>query len=249
MTHVRCVVEYDGTGFLGFQRQPRGPTVQGALEEAILALTGERVRVLGAGRTDAGVHALGQVVSFKTESRIPLDRWPWALNSRLPQAVAVKQADAADPGFHPRRDAIAKVYRYTIWNARFPSPFWARYAWHLPAPLDVDAMRRAAGYLVGRRDFAAFRAAGSTPVRSTERHLMDLDVERQGEGGERVVITARADGFLYHMARNIVGTLVLVGQGRRPPEWVGQVLASRRRELAGPTAPAHGLCLLRVDYG
>lgn len=247
--NIRCVVAYDGTDFLGFQRQSRGPTIQGVLEEAILSLTGERVRVLGAGRTDAGVHALGQVVSFLTASRIPVERWPHALNSRLPGTVVVQHAVEAPSAFHPMRDATAKVYQYTVWNGLFPSPFWSRWALHVPPPLDVEAMAQAAGFLVGRHDFAAFRAAGSTPVRSTVRHVMELTVERSDSQPECVRITARADGFLYHMVRNIAGTLLLVGQGRRPPEWVADVLAGRRREAAGPTAPAHGLCLVRVEYG
>lgn len=246
---IRCVVAYDGTDFLGFQRQAGGPTVQGVLEDAIASLTGEQVRVLGAGRTDAGVHAAGQVIAFRTGSRIPVERWPYALNSRLPPSVVVQEAAEAPEGFHPRRDAVAKVYQYTIWNAPFPCPFWSRWALHVPPPLDVDAMARAAAVLVGRHDFAAFRAAGSTPVKSTVRHLMELVVERCPQEPRCVRIVARADGFLYHMVRNIAGTLLLVGQGRRPPEWVAEVLAGRRREAAGPTAPAHGLCLVRVEYG
>lgn len=249
MRHIRCVVAYDGTGLLGFQRQTRGPTVQGLLEEAVTSLTGETARVLGAGRTDAGVHAAGQVVSFRTISRIPVDRWPYALNSRLPEQVVVQGAEEVPPGFHPRRDATAKVYQYTIWNGRFPSPFWCRYALHVSQPLDVEAMQRAAAFLVGRHDFAAFRAAGSTPVRSTVRHLMELSVETVPHAPEVLRIVARADGFLYHMVRNIVGTLLLVGQGRQPPAWVAEVLAGRRREAAGPTAPPQGLCLVRVEYG
>ncbi|MFS8543891.1 MAG: tRNA pseudouridine(38-40) synthase TruA, partial [Limnochordales bacterium] len=249
VTHVRCVVAYDGTGMLGFQRQRRGPTIQGLLEEAIAALTGEQVRVLGAGRTDAGVHALGQVISFRTQSRIPVERWPYALNSRLPAQVVVHGAEEAPADFHPRRDATAKEYHYSIWNAPFPSPFWARWALHVPQPLDVAAMAEAAALLVGRHDFAAFRAAGSTPVRSTVRHLMELRVERSPHCPQHVRIVAKADGFLYHMVRNIAGTLLLVGQGRQRPKWVAEVLAARRRDMAGPTAPAHGLCLVRVEYG
>ncbi|OUN00821.1 MAG: tRNA pseudouridine(38,39,40) synthase TruA [Firmicutes bacterium ZCTH02-B6] len=249
MRNIRCVVAYDGTEFLGFQRQAGGQTVQGVLEDAVASLTGEQVRVLGAGRTDAGVHAAGQVVAFRTASRIPVERWPYALNSRLPPSVVVTDAAEAPAQFHPRRDAVAKVYQYTIWNGRFPSPFWSRWALHVPTPLDVEAMAQAAAMLVGRHDFAAFRAAGSTPVKSTVRHLMNLAVERCPREPECVRIVARADGFLYHMVRNIAGTLLVVGQGRRPPGWVAEVLAGRRREAAGPTAPAHGLCLVRVEYG
>lgn len=246
MRNIRCVVEYDGTDFYGFQRQPRHETIQGCLERALSSLTGEAVAVTGAGRTDAGVHAAGQVVNFLTESRIPVERWPYALNSRLPEGIVVKQADEVPPEFHARKSATAKTYRYTIWNAAFPSVFWQRFALHVATPLDVDAMQAAAEFIVGRRDFAAFRAAGSTPVRSTVRHMHSLDVHRDRQ---RIDITATADGFLYHMMRNIVGTLLVVGQGRQPPGWVQDVLAAGRRELAGPTAPARGLCLMLVEYG
>lgn len=246
MRNIRCLVEYDGTDFYGFQRQKGRETIQGCLERAVATLTGERVTVHGAGRTDAGVHAEGQVINFFTTSRIPTERWPYALNSRLPAAIVVKAAEEAPADFHARKSAVAKTYRYTIWNAPFPSAFWRRFAYHVPTPLDVDAMRQAASLLVGRHDFAAFQAAGSTPVRSTVRHLQRLDIVQDGP---RIDIYGKADGFLYHMMRNIVGTLLLVGDGRRPPAWVGEVLASRRRELAGPTAPAHGLCLIRVEYG
>lgn len=246
MRNIRCVVEYDGTDFFGFQRQPDRETIQGSLERAVAILTGETVTVHGAGRTDAGVHAEGQVVNFFTASRIPTEQWPYALNSRLPDGIVVKAAEEVPADFHARKSAVAKTYRYTIWNAPFPSVFWRRFAHHVPKPLDVEAMRQGAALLVGRHDFAAFRAAGSTPVRSTMRNLQRLDVVQDGP---RIDIVGKADGFLYHMMRNIVGTLLLVGEGRRPPEWVAHVLASRRRELAGPTAPARGLCLLLVEYG
>lgn len=246
MRNIRCVVEYDGTDFFGFQRQPGRETIQGCLERAVATLTGEQVTVHGAGRTDAGVHAEGQVVNFFTTSRIPIERWPYALNSCLPGAIVVKAADHVSADFHARKSAVAKTYRYTIWNAPFPSALWGRFSYHVALPLDVAAMREAAALLVGRHDFAAFQAAGSTPVRSTVRHLQRLEIVRDGP---RIDVVAKADGFLYHMVRNIVGTLLLVGGGRRTPEWVGEVLTSRRRELAGPTAPAHGLCLLLVEYG
>lgn len=244
--NIRCVVEYDGTDFFGFQRQPHHPTVQGWLERAILELTGTATTITGAGRTDAGVHALGQVFNFFTDSRIPIERWPNALNSRLPEGIVVKRADAVPDDFHARKSAVAKVYRYTIWNAPFPSVFMNRYALHVRDPLDVTAMRAGAGYLVGRRDFAAFRAAGSTEVHTTVRHMHSLEIIRTDE---RVDIVARADGFLYHMMRNIVGSLLMVGDGRRSPDWLQDVTASRRRELAGPTAAARGLCLVHVEYG
>lgn len=246
MPNIRCVVEYDGTDFYGFQRQSHRVTIQGALERAIRELTGQAVTITGAGRTDAGVHALGQVVNFFTDSRIPVERWPYALNSRLPTGIVVKQADAVSETFHARRSAVAKVYRYTIWNAPFPSVFMNRYALHVRTPLDVAAMRVGAEHLVGSRDFAAFRAAGSAPVATTVRHVDSFHIEQDGK---RIDITVKADGFLYHMMRNIVGTLLLVGDRRRPPQWVADVLASGKRAAAGPTAPAKGLCLLLVEYG
>lgn len=244
--NIRCVVEYDGTDFYGFQRQPHHETIQGWLERAILELTGTATTVTGAGRTDAGVHALGQVVNFFTDGRIPVERWPYALNSRLPGGIVVKHAEPATDDFHARKSAVAKVYRYTIWNAPFPSVFMDRYALHVRTPLDVEGMRAGAAYLVGRRDFAAFRARGSTAVHTTIRHLYSLDVVQDGE---RIDIVARADGFLYHMMRNIVGSLLLVGDGRRSPDWIRTVAAEGRRESAGPTAPARGLCLVQVEYG
>lgn len=241
-----CTVEYDGTEFYGFQRQPDRITIQGVIEDALQSLNHGPTVIHGAGRTDAGVHAEGQTFHFQSRVNIPLERWPLALNSRLPATVVVKQARAVPDHFHARKDATGKVYCYKMYNSPVPSVFADRWALHVERPLDVEAMNRAAAFVVGRRDFAAFRASGSTPLRSTVRRLHRLDVERRGKF---VQITAEADGFLYHMMRNLAGSLLLVGQGRRPPEWMGDVLASRNRNLAGPTAPARGLCLVEVKYG
>lgn len=239
-------VEYDGTEFSGFQEQ-RGQevrTVQGTLQTAIEQLTGERVVVAGAGRTDAGVHALGQVIHFDTAAAIPVERWPYALNSALPPDVAIVAASWAPAGFHARYSAVRKVYRYTIIDRPQRSPLWRRQAHWIGAPLDAAAMAEAAAHLVGRHDFTAFAGAGR-PVRSAVRTLFELTVCRSDE---RVEVTAAADGFLYRMVRSIVGCLIEVGLGRWEPDRVARVLASRRRAAVATTAPACGLCLVRVEY-
>lgn len=247
---IKCTLQYDGTAYRGFQRQPdQQPTIQAVLEEAIASLTGEPTRVVAAGRTDSGVHAHGQVIHFRTRSRIPVDRWAAALNSRLPDDIVVIRAEQAPPHFHARFDAISKTYRYTIWNAPFPSPFLKRYAWWLRKPLDAAAMQEAARLLEGRHDFSAFRAAGGS-ARTSVRTLSQLRVEvvEAFPEGRIIHFWAQADGFLYHMVRNLVGTLVLVGLGEQEPGWVASVLAGKDRNAAGPTAPAHGLTLWEVRY-
>lgn len=245
MHNVCCTVEYDGTDFFGFQRQPDRVTVQGTLEDALRGLTGVETAIYGAGRTDAGVHAAGQAFSFRTETNIPVERWPLALNSRLPRTIIVRDARLVCAGFHARKSPSTKAYSYTIDNAPLPSVFTDRYALHVRRPLDATAMNRAAAFLVGRHDFAAFRATGSSPVRTTVRHIVALEVTRHGSV---IAIRAEADGFLYRMMRNIVGSLLLVGRGERPPDWLKDVLQAKDRQRAGPTAPARGLCLDAVKY-
>jgi len=237
-------VQYDGTDYAGFQVQPDQRTVQQELEDALARLLGETVRVTAASRTDAGVHALGQVVSFATESAIPAERIPRALSDLLPVAVSCVAAEDCPPSFHPRFEARSKLYTYRILNRATPSPFICRYAWHVPDALDVGAMREGAGYVVGTHDFAAFRAAGSA-VRDTRRTVSRLDVETDAD-----IIEARieGDGFLYMMVRIIIGTLAEVGRGRMSPAEVGEIIAGRDRHSAGPTAPPQGLCLVRVTY-
>ena len=245
---LKLTVAYDGTDFHGFQAQAgsRLRTVQETLESAWERLTGERVRMTGAGRTDAGVHALGQVVGFVTASvSIPEARVPYAMNSVLPDDVRVTACERAPQGFHARFDAIAKTYAYRIDNQPFPSPLLRRYAHFVAVPLDLAAMQAGACHLVGRHDFAAFAGAGGPP-RRTVRHVMRCTVT--GEPGGLVVVEVEADGFLYHMVRSIVGTLLVVGRGERPPQWVRDVLESRDRSQAGPTAPAKGLVLVSVRY-
>jgi len=252
LRHLACRVQYKGTRYLGFQRQSRGPTIQGVLEACLESLIGERVTVLGAGRTDAGVHALGQVVSFKTRSTIPIARFPQAMNSRLPEDICVMSAWEVPASFHPVRSALEKEYVYLIWNGLHPSCILGDFTWHVRGTLDVERMRRAAAILTGRHDFRAFRNEGSS-ARTTVRELRALTVEVEAPDplcppGHRLIrITARADGFLYNMMRVIVGTLVEVGRGKLPED-LSEALRTGDRTLTGPTAPARGLFLMRVIY-
>jgi tRNA pseudouridine38-40 synthase len=246
-------VAYDGTDYVGWQRQLRGPSIQGVLEEALRTLDPRGVTVTGAGRTDAGVHAEGQVASFSIDRAIAADALVRALNSRLPPDVRVLRAHEVPAAFHARFQALAKTYRYRIWNADVCSPFERRYAWHVPGTLDVGAMAAAAKMLEGRHDFGAFQAAGSE-THSTEREILRSRViASEGTGdhdaiGSLVTYEICGTGFLRHMVRIIVGTLVEVGRGRRTPQWVWSVLVSRDRARGGPTAPAGGLVLVAVDY-
>lgn len=244
MRKVKLVVQYDGTDYAGFQFQPDVATVQDELERALSKVLQHEVHLIAAGRTDAGVHATGQVIVVETENPIPAWQLVKAANDALPAAVGVVEAEDAAPGFHPRYDAVAKLYCYRILNRPVGSPFICRYAWHVTRPLDDEVMNAGAACLLGKHDFSAFEAAGNS-TRNKVRCLERLDCDRVGEILE---IRALADGFLYMMVRNIVGTLVEVGQGRRTPEGVEETLRSRDRSLAGPTAPPQGLCLVRVDY-
>ncbi|MGI6284213.1 tRNA pseudouridine(38-40) synthase TruA [Neomoorella humiferrea] len=246
MPHLKITLAYDGTNYAGWQVQPEvhGPTVQGVVAAAIEKLTGERVCPAAAGRTDAGVHARGQVISFTTSSRIPVERWPAALNSVLPEDIAALKAEAVPPEFHARYSARWKWYRYSIYNHTVPDVFSRRYCWQVRYPLDFDAMADAARYFIGYHDFRSFCAAGS-PVRRFEREVLEARLHRRGWF---IFFDVVANGFLYHMVRIMVGTLVEVGRGKLSPDDIPGIIQSRSREKAGPTAPAQGLCLERVAY-
>src|SRR5262245_5250912 len=243
---LRLVVEYEGTAYQGWQIQPGGPTVQEVLERALATVLRETVRVRGAGRTDAGVHACGQVAAVRV-ARVPDDlvRLQRSLNALTPDDVAVREIAIVDDAFDPRRHARSRVYEYRLLTAAAPSPFWRRYAWHVPRPLDLGAMDEAAGLLLGEHDFAAFRAADAEPVRSTVRRVFE---SRLVCDGALVVYRIEATAFLKHMVRNLVGTLVEVGWGERPAAAMRTLLLGRDRTAAGPTAPAHGLTLVAVRY-
>jgi tRNA pseudouridine38-40 synthase len=242
---IKLTVEYDGTNYIGWQRQAEGVSIQGLLEEALAPIEGRPVALHGAGRTDAGVHALGQVASVRLTAPHDAATLQRAMNAVLPPDVRVLAIDEAAPEFHARFDAVAKTYEYRIVNGPFVSAFEHRHAWHVPGALDRDAMDAGARALVGHHDFAAFQSTGGDPG-STERTIFALDFEDQA--GARLVLRVCGEGFLRHMVRTIAGTLVDVGLGRWPPGQVADILASRDRTKAGRAAPALGLFLVSVDY-
>jgi len=243
---LRLTIEYDGTAYQGWQLQPGGPTVQAALERALATALREPVRVRSAGRTDAGVHACGQVAAARVHAAPPdLARLQKSLNALLPDDVAVREVALVDDRFDPRRDARSRVYEYRIWNAAAPSPFWRRWAWHVPAGLDAAAMASAAACLVGEHDFATFRGAGGAPVRSTVRRVLESSVTASGA---LLVYRVEATAYLRQMVRSIVGTLVEIGRGGRPAAAMAEILTACDRTRAGATAPPHGLVLVAVRY-
>jgi len=248
MRTIKLTLAYDGTAYAGWQFQVGERSVQEVLETAIEKVTGTKARAIGSGRTDAGVHALGQVAAFRTESRLGVEVLRRALNAHLPQDVAILEAAEADGGFHPIRSARRKRYRYAICDRPVRDVFRRSTAWHCRCGLDAGAMHRAAQALVGTHDFRSFQTQGSKR-RTTVRTVYELPV-RRGDGPDRHVVTVEieADGFLYNMVRCIVGTLVQVGRGNRAESWVAEVLAACDRRAAGPTAPARGLCLLWVEH-
>ena len=240
-------IAYDGTNYYGFQEQ-RGTgliTVQEVVEGCLGKLMGRRVQIIGAGRTDSGVHAKGQVVNFSAAGwPVPVERIQLALNGKLPPDIAVTETVAVPDDFHARKWALAKTYRYTIWNSRIPSPFHRLYSAFLPTPLDDQAMSAACVHLLGTHDFKCFQTAGAT-VKTTVRMLYMAEVNREGA---LITITFKGDGFLYNMVRIMAGTLVQIGLGKTGPEVLVEAIASRNRSLAGPTMPPHGLCLEEVTY-
>jgi len=238
------LVAYDGAAYHGWQVQPEGLTVQGVLGEAIRPLVGEAVLPVGASRTDAGVHALGQVATFASRRVLAPSVIRSALNARLPRDVRVLASREAPEGLDARRSARLKRYGYLIATGGVPSPFRRGYAWHLAEPLDLAPMRAALGCLRGTHDFSAFRASAGRD----RQPVCTIHTARLVRRRSLLGVVVSADAFLHHMVRNIVGTLVEVGRNRRPPEWVDDVLRARDRRRAGPTAPAHGLFLLGVRY-
>ncbi|NGZ94801.1 MAG: tRNA pseudouridine(38-40) synthase TruA [Nitrospira sp. WS110] len=244
MPTIKLVLEYDGTAYAGWQRQPDRPTVQEAIEAAILGITQTHVPVIGAGRTDAGVHALGQVASFRIDRDMTPHEWSRALNAHLPASIVVRSAALMPDSFHARHSAKGKLYEYRILN-RPERPALARdYCWHIHRTLDHDAMDTAANHLIGTHDFSSFQTqptANEDPIC----RLQQLVVSRDGD---QLRIEAYADRFLKQMVRSIVGTLVEVGLKKRPPESLTTILSARNRSAAGKTAPPQGLLLIRVDY-
>src|SRR6476659_2343350 len=256
---LKLTVSYDGTAYSGWQFQPDKPTIQGTFEATWQQLTQESLRVTAAGRTDAGVHALGQVVGLATETRLTNDDLHRGLNALLPEDIGVIAITDASESFHATYDAVGKRYQYRIHNARWPSVFSRHYAWHYPQPLDAAAMHIAAQALLGKHDFSSFETAGSErpdsirTIHELTVHSSPLAPREEIHLAERddyssITIDVSGDGFLYNMVRTIVGTLVEVGTGKRDLNWPAEVLAARDRRRAGQTAPPHGLFLVRVDY-
>lgn len=246
MPKIRLTLEYDGTRYVGWQLQPNGQSIQAELESALLRLVQVRVPVLVAGRTDAGVHARGQVVAFTAPRELPMTGWVRGLNGFLPRDIAVVDAASAPDDFDPRRWAKGKRYIYRVCNRPTRSPLLGATHWELFQPLDVIAMANASGCLLGRHDFSAFRAANCQAAHAV-RELKRLDVA--GGSGGVITFTVEGTAFVKNMVRNLVGTLVEVGKGRQPPQWVQGVLEGRDRTRAGPCAPAQGLTLDEVFIG
>jgi len=245
VTRWKIIVEYDGGPFVGWQRQDNGPSVQAALEDAIAGFSGEQITVHGAGRTDSGVHALGQAAHFDLARTSDADTVRDALNFHLkPNPVAVLQADAVDDDFHARFSATRRHYLYRILNRRPPPTLEAGRVWHVTAALDADAMHAAAQVLIGNHDFTSFRATAC----QADSAVKTLDMLAVNQAGEEIHITANARSFLHHQVRNMAGTLKLVGEGKWSADDIAEALAARDRSKAGPTAPAEGLYLTRVDY-
>jgi tRNA pseudouridine38-40 synthase len=255
--NIRLTIAYDGTDFHGWQRQPSSSTIQAVMESALAQVIGVETTVYGSGRTDAGVHAANQVANFKTTSPIPCANLVKALNNLLPVSIRVKQASDADLTFHARYSARAKTYRYRFLLAPVASPFIARFVYHYPYPLDEERMAEAAAVLQGEHDFTSFAAA--------DPHNAEAESGAAGKPSERIrtltssrilsrprasilIYEAHGNGFLHHMVRNIAGTLIEVGNGKLTARRVREILAARDRTLAGPTAPAQGLCLWKVEY-
>lgn len=249
MRTIKFTVAYDGSAYSGWQYQPGRTTVQGVIEDAVLAVTQNEVRVTASGRTDAGVHAIGQVASFTVDTRLGDHDLCRALNSSMPFDIRIQSMETTHDSFHPIRDATGKRYRYVVQPGGLPDVFTRSYCWYIPRALNVDAMRAAAAHLIGRHDFACMQTSGA-PRLSTIRTVRDITIEPRTQTlSEQLVFEVEADGFLYNMVRNIVGSLTVVGKGRAEPDWIADVLASKKRTTAGPAAPAHGLFLLDVFYG
>jgi len=250
MRNLKFILSYDGSEFFGWQVQPNLPTIQAVLASAIGRITCEKVLPQGSGRTDAGVHAIGQVVTFTTESSVPPPNFVKALNDVLPASVRVLEVEEVAPDFHARHSARAKTYRYRIFRGAICPPFLARYVWHYPYPLDEETMMCAAGLVEGEHDFTSFAAVDPERRREGEpvSNLRRIFLSKWCREGDELIYTVRGSGFLQHMVRNLVGTFILVGKGTLQVEDIARILDARNRTAAGATAPARGLFLVSVEY-
>lgn len=245
MKNFKLIIEYDGSAYHGWQRQKTEPTVQSEIEKALITMTGKRVVLIGSGRTDAGVHASGQVANFRIETGLNPEIFQKGLNSLLPEDIVIRECTQVDTSFHARYDAVSKIYHYRILNRRIPSAICRQYAWFVPKTLDHSAMSCAIDHIIGTHDFKAFEGAGS-PRSKTIRCVKKAVLKKNRDG--HLIFEIEADGFLRFMVRNIVGTLVDAGLCKITPEDFGNILLSKDRGLAGATAPPHGLFLMEVKY-
>ena len=245
MRNIKLTIEYDGKNFAGWQTQPGKVSIQGEIIKAIKEITGEDVELNASGRTDAGVHALGQVANFKTETNIEISKIPYALNSKLPNSIVVVSAEEVEERFHSRYNCKGKTYRYIVNNAEFPSALNRYREFHMPQNLDVDSMKKAIKLFEGTHDFKGFKSSGGSPKKTTVRTLTKCELK---EERNRIIIELSGDGFLYNMVRIIAGTIVDVGLGKIELSELPSIIESGDRKLAGRTLPPHGLYLVEVRY-
>ena len=244
MRNIKLTIEYDGKCYNGWQKQPDKLNIQGEIEKAIYNITKEKVELIGSGRTDAGVHALGQVANFKTNSKIEIDKVPLAINSQLKNSIIIKNAEEVDERFHSRYNAKHKTYRYTINNSKTGTALYRNLQYCFPIKLDVPKMHKAAKYFEGEHDFKAFKSSG-TSSKNSVRTIYKAVVKQEGD---TITIELTGNGFLYNMVRIISGTLLDVGLGKIAPDEIPNIIDSKDRQRAGKTLPAHGLCLVEVEY-
>jgi len=245
MRNIKLTIEYEGTSYAGWQIQRKTKrTIQETIEKTLRKILQEKIKIIGSGRTDAGVHALGQVANFKTNSKIPLEKLQKAANALLPKDIVVNKIEEASSDFHARFQAKSKLYRYTILNRKYPCVFLRSWVYFYLYPLDVDLMRRQAKCLIGRHNFKSFQASAKLD-RSSIRTIKQIKIKNKSG---LITIDIEADGFLYNMVRNIAGTLIEIGRARFPRGSMREILAFKDRTKAGPTAPACGLCLIKVNY-
>lgn len=245
LKRIKLIVAYEGTNYCGWQVQPNGITIEEVLNRTLSELLGEQIQVIGASRTDAGVHSLGNVAVFDTKTRIPPEKICYALNQRLPEDIVVQNSCQVPGDFHPRRCYSEKTYEYRILNRKIPIPTLRRDTCFYYRNLDLQKMQQAASYLIGEHDFKSFCSV-RTSVEDTVRKILSCTVERDSE--DKIIIRVTGTGFLYNMVRIIAGTLISVGAGERKPESIAEILESRDRSQAGPTAPAHGLTMIGIQY-
>ena len=244
MRNIKLTIEYDGKDYNGWQKQPNKLNIQGEIEKAIETVTGKKVELIGSGRTDAGVHAFAQVANFKIDSDFPIEKIAIAINSQLKTSIRIQKAEEVEENFHSRYHCHKKTYSYIIDNSEQGTAIYRNYTYHVPQPLDVEAMQKAVNYLVGEHDFSSFKSSG-TSSKSSVRTIYEAKVLREQE---RVVIMLTGSGFLYNMVRIISGTLVEIGKGEKKPEEMKKILEAKDRSLAGKTLPAQGLFLMNVSY-